>query len=472
MAVLKHYTPREPNYAYNMLLIIFIPLISFSLIPNPNGWVKDNLYPVRLALTIAFPIIAGLWIIHIKSNNTSISAHLRSKRPSGLFWVIGIYIAWAMLSAFFSYLPGYAWIGHPYTQFGTLSMIGCILLASVYLYANVNSTFIKVFSITSLIMFITAFLEAIGIHPLKNLIFSEYLTFPAATIGHRPHLAGWFAILSTAAVFFYRHKKYDAWFWIWSLSALLGVTICVNSSATLGVILSLIPLVVLSLKNAKRKTPSLLLLLGIFGMSLLYLPNLTNHLGTTLGTKPPNFKSYVSAATLETRSLLWKSALNASLERPVFGWGDDTFAFQVFNHLTSQEAESLIRKEFSFGKEYTIERKGATYFAFVKGKEKETMKYGTIYYMRPHNILMDELYSRGFPGLFLSLTIVILVFVSYAKKSRLSTLYMFLSIIPYAFYLFAWFFVNSVAPLAFVMLGLMLASIRGEDNGNQRIYSA
>ncbi|GGJ74898.1 hypothetical protein GCM10008939_18980 [Deinococcus aquiradiocola] len=174
-----------------------------------------------------------------------------------------------------------------------------------------------------------------------------------------------------------------------------------------------------------------------------------------IGLTPPVFKDYGSAYTLKARKLLWKSAWNAALERPFFGWGDETFAYQVFEHLSPDDARNLFRYELNLSPDAQVSYGGFTYY--VDDDEKNIHSTGSILYHRAHNIIMDELYSHGFTGL--SLFLVIIFSLSW-KIYRTSGDFWLITacLLPYAIYLLAWFYVPTVTPLYFILAGIVLAN--------------
>ena len=81
-------------------------------------------------------------------------------------------------------------------------------------------------------------------------------------------------------------------------------------------------------------------------------------------------------------------------------------------------------------------------------------------YVRAHSVIFDELYSHGFPGLIL-LTALTAALLRHVYRRERSAFPLFLvAILPYPVYLLAWFYVPTVTPLFFIMLGTMLADLQ------------
>ncbi|WP_169405694.1 O-antigen ligase family protein [Deinococcus apachensis] len=350
-------------------------------------------------------------------------------------------------------MAGYAWLGFPLLQFGSVMIISSIILSALYSQLVLRNIVIQTLTATTSIMLLLTILESIGLRPLASWIHSGTISYPAATVGHRQHLAGWYAIMSLAPVFIYRNRRLDPWFWVWLLSAFAGVSLCTTSSATLGVVIGLLGWFFVNIR--RFKLPLLAIMAFIF--MTLTLPLAANTLSSVLNTTSSNFKDYRSTSTIKTRLYMWSAAFSAALQRPFFGWGDETFAFQVFEHLKEKDAASLFLAELSLPSTYKVVHKGFTYYTFdPKGNDKQT---GSLIYLRAHGIIFDEMYSRGIIG-FIVFCSMILSLILYVHKRDPKSLPLFIaSASPYMIYLLAWFYVPTVTPFYLIIIGLMISSI-------------
>lgn len=467
----------------SVILIAFIPIFTFAFIPKPGMSISDSLYTPRILMLLLVSIFGLLLHLYDKTKSTSLIGYLKSNFVSIniLPLMVLLYIVWACVTSFTSSIPGYSWLGHPSLQFGSIPFICCIVLSFLYSKTHIRSYNAKVLSLTVVVMFIITFLESIGLRPLMEWIHSNRLVYPASTVGLRQHLGGWYAVVSLASVFFYRRTPRDVWFWLWLSSSLAGLGLCTNSAATLGVAAGLFFWLLFSISTKDIKAP--VISIAGFIVSLIALPLLSNSLSHTLGTSQSNFKSYNSTSTLNTRLLLWKAAINAASDRPITGWGDETFAYQAFEHLDDGDARELLREELGLSKEYTIIHKGSSYYAFRDGGiDGQT---GSILYLRAHNIFIDELYSKGLPGLILFCCLILFLLQDVYKRNRESFTPFIISLVPYTVYLLAWFYVPTVTPLYFMLIGLMMADLRNpnqqgdaskkyeiKDSPRERLYSS
>lgn len=444
------------------LLVVFVPLICFAVLPVPGGWVKDTIYPVRFYLMLSLAVAGSLALFFMDNGQRTLTEAIRweAKKLKGLGLILALYCLWVVLSSVLSPMPGYSWLGHPYTQFGSILLLSCIAVATVYARIAPVESMIKVLALTTFVMALLTVLESLGVKPLAHLVQSDRLLYPAATVGHRPHLGGWFAIVALAPAFFYRERRPDIWFWLWLVSGLVGVGLSTTTSATLGVGAGLLLWLIFSLFQRKGAWKIPAAALALFVLAVGTLPVISAHIARSLDQTPPQLKNYGSTGSFKPRLYMWKAAWAAAVQRPVFGWGDDTFGYQVFGHLNAKDADSLFRAELGFGPEYKLEHKDFTYYVYRPDHKDSDAQTGTLLYIRPHSIILDELYSRGFVGFLLFLAVLISILL-YVRNRSASSLALFLVAgLPYLIYLSAWFYVTAVTPLFFILMGTMLADIK------------
>lgn len=449
---------------FKLILTIYIPLISLAFMPLQDSWVKDTIYPIRFYLCLALAVAGGLAVISLESRGESIIALLiqvfRQRKVDLLILFVLLYCLWTALSSAFSPMAGYAWLGHPYTQFGSIFIISCWLTFLIYFQAAPVQNVIRATAITTAVMTFLTLLESLGLKPLGEFIQSKSMLYPAALVGHRTHLAGWFTISALAPIFFFRHRQRDGWYWLWLISGLVGVCLCTVSAAAIGLGVSLLVwlLYTFFVKSQRRQA---LAVTALFFCGLYISPLASHKISSTLETNSPQLKDYSQTQTLTLRFYLWKAAFRASLERPIIGWGDETYGFQAFKYFSESEADNLIRGEIGIPNDYNLDRHGFTYFAY-KTNDNSSIKSGTLLYVRPHNVLLDEIYSHGYVGCLLMMFIAYLVIIRVVKFEKRSTFLFLIAFSPYFIYLNAWFYVASVTPLYFALLGCALRDVERE----------
>ncbi|MDO4246515.1 MAG: O-antigen ligase family protein [Deinococcus sp.] len=451
-----------------LALLSFIPLISFFILPV-SGYVKDTIYTPRIILIVGMAIIGNLILFHLYSGKKSLLGAMREVlRPRPLKLAIVSYAIWLCVSSSFSVMPGYSWLGHPYTQFGTIALLGCLSLAYLYYKVMRAELIMRIMSFCVLVMAALTFLESLGYRPLSQVVQSPNMLYPAALVGHRPHLGGWFSIVVLMPAYFYRDRKLDGWFWAWTLSGIIGLGLCTTTSATLGVGFALSLWLLYSWLKRRERFKSVLLLVAAFAISVATLPSIVQSVGAKLKLNPPQLKDYGSTGSMEPRLYMWKSAWHAATDRPWTGWGTDTFGYQVFEHLENNDAEALFRAELGFKKDYVVEHKGMTYYAYKREGADKDEQTGSLLYVRPHNLIVDELYSNGFIGLILFF-LAATFFIKRIGKAKIpsSLPYFAISCLPYFIYLQAWFYIVSVTPIFFILLGIMLKD--SEQGGSKYV---
>lgn len=455
----------------SVLAIIGLFILNFSVI-NWQGNLNQSLvntFILRQQVIFVILVVLGgaLLVYSSRSSQQSVLEAVRSKPLASklLGGAIVVYSVSTITSALFSDYPGIALFGYPQSQFGGLILIGCVLLS--VLYANIKmSGDLTIRVVASLVVSMAVFtlIETIGWRPIEGVFYSSAMQYPATTVGFRAHLAGWFAIFAASGIFFYWKRKKDIWFWLISMSAILGISATTSTSAILGTLIAYALWLVYSViqKNLRNNIKHAVLLIAVSLFMYNTMPPAMTALSNFLGLPPASFKTYGESNTFGTRLLLWKSAYNATLQRPLLGWGNDTYIFEVYKHLPPEDLEKLLK--FSLASSgIRIEGNISVHEDYViRYKDAQTGEVKTELgmYHSPHNILVEELYSKGFLGFFAFLTLIS-SFFWYMRSKYIEMLFpSFLLVLPYSIYLLAWFYVNTVTPTFFVVLGMAIAFIR------------
>ncbi|TDE86980.1 O-antigen ligase family protein [Deinococcus sp. S9] len=190
---------------------------------------------------------------------------------------------------------------------------------------------------------------------------------------------------------------------------------------------------------------------------MLGLPPLITALNQALHLPAPQFKDYRSTQTLQTRLYLWQAAWRAAQARPLLGWGDETFSSEVYNHLSPQEISALLVLELGLDKGYHAEPAWPGFYLI--NPIKKDRQFVHVIYVHPHNVWMDELYAHGFVGAFLGLLTGIVYLRKVWQQESSALLPLLVAVLPYLVFLTAWFYVVTVTPLFFLLLGTALADV-------------
>lgn len=455
------------------ILAALVPILMFGFVPNPRGSIVENLYPLHLYVLILSSIAIILLGLHIRNKNITLISYIRTafRKASLLKIAIFLYIFSILISSFQSEMPGYAFLGHPATQSGSIFIILNILLSYIYYrYSDLRLT-VAAIGIGTIVMSLITITESLGFRPLITWLHSSAAVYPMATIGLRQHLAGWFATCSLVPIYFLKSHEKSLFYWAWLIMGLIGVSLTTSSAATLGVTVAILFWIIIQ-KNIKQRAISIFTALT-FLLSSLYLPSLSSNFAQYFNLNEANTKSYNSSSTLLTRIILYKSAIKLSLQNPIFGWGDDTFGYHAFDAINPKEAERLVRLERGFQDDYTIETRGSIYIAYkagAKNKEERDEKFGNLLYTKAHNLFLDELYSHGLIGV-LTFILVIFAFLSRIKyKSKEDFPLFLISVMPYFIYLLGWFYVLTVSSIYWIILGLSLKKDTPDEENADEIH--
>ena len=106
-----------------IFLLVFIPFLAFSLIPNPLGGVPDNLAPIRLVLLLTLCVVGGLWALWNASRGQSLINYFKRCQKNTLIIYILSYLIWIVAASVLSPVSGYAFMGASILQFGSLFII-------------------------------------------------------------------------------------------------------------------------------------------------------------------------------------------------------------------------------------------------------------------------------------------------------------------------------------------------------------
>ncbi len=446
---------------FSSLLSILLLLLTLGVSLAPEATLPERLYAVRLPLILAGTVVLALTYAAQATQGRTMLTALRSRKYSFMFFAGAAYGLWALLCAVRSPMSGYAFFGAPYLQFGALMLAGCLALSWLYSRSSSINLLVWTIQLSTAIVLLFTVLESIGLRPLDNWISSPRISYPASLIGHRPHLGGWFAVIALIPIFFYHDRDLNRSFWFWLLSGFIGLSLTTTTAAVIGVIAGLVIWLIINSITRQHPLKSPLIALLSLIILLIATPIATRWTAHSFGLTPPQVKDYSSTNSIKPRLYMWKAALEGGLRSPIFGWGDETFGYQVFDLLSPKDAKNLYRVELGIPESDPIWYSGFTYY--TKSKSSEKVSSGTLIYVRSHNLFADEIYSHGFIG-FILLFIYILSLVKRLFTKNFDGFYLIIALIPYFVYLMAWFFIPTVSPLYFITAAIMIAYLRNKSS--------
>ncbi|MPY67404.1 O-antigen ligase family protein [Deinococcus sp. SDU3-2] len=439
-----------------------VPLI-YGLLVLPSNETANIFVTPRLVL-LGCVVFIGLLLRYTGRPRHSVSEFLHgiSRQPSYVWWLT-LFGFTTVISTMTSVSEGISWFGTPSNQAGTIFILLSIIVFLLYSTAER----VSIFGLVVLIVIINLLVifEYMGFRPLNGIV-ERYLTltspFPSVTIGHRGHLAGLLLIFSLMPLYWFR-KNYNSWqFWVIFTLSCTALSCTTNSAAIIAIIASLILFIIFHL--GKLNLYILIIpLVGLLSLSLYKPLGVANVYFHSIGwvDATADAKNIRSTTTLETRFILWKSAYLLFKERPLLGWGPQTYNQLWYTHISDKDGDRLFRLELGLQPHQKMVRINDS--AAYKDLDDKTVPV-LLNYFAPHNSLLDILYSQGLTGV-LIFGIFIISLTRYLYKCvKASAFLSLLPFIAYGIYLLAWFVTVPVTGLAAILLGVHVANIKsGQD---------
>ena len=292
--------------------------------------------------------------------------------------------------------------------------------------------------------------------------------FPIMNVGYTGWISGVWPLLAPLALLLAGRRR-----WGWLAAALLllqcGVAAAQGNLAALVVAGALAAFAALTFRRAPWGAA--LLLVGA-----LLSPPLTaslNAAGEELQragivsdfASRDEFTGDATGLTTRGRLYLFDSVLRTIAERPLTGWGYETFHNNFYRNLAPQNIEPMVRYLIGAGDDEQVSLDGQTMTATKVVDGRPETRQLTLLMVKPHNYLLEEAYSNGLPALLFVLPLLGLVFWTLWQAHTEQAAYAFWAGLGYGGYLMGWFLNPSVTPLALVLLALGLRSAaRQRDN--------
>lgn len=406
---------------------------------------------------VLLAVIAAFTSIYIGIYRT----HFRLSVPLPIVWLVAGYLTWITLTnTVFSSQPSYTVVGWPNWYGGLLTnaLYWCLLLLALWRpRGDMDSRatpllllgFLAVISLWS-----TA--EFLGVRPIlgnPNLGFLQgnfsVTAFPILTVGNTGWISGLWPLLAPLALLFAWQQRYFALVAALTL-LLLGVASTQGNLSALVVMGLLVSFAALTL----RRTPQAALAFAL--AAALTLPT-----SAVLADYSQQQNQFTAAATSQTtgeRLLIFQSALKSATERPLTGWGYETFHYNFYRNLDPIAGEGLLR---SIVTATPDERVGVSGTAVIAQKEVNggtVTREATLLMVKPHNYLIEEIYSNGFTALLFLLPLAFLAARELLRAKTELAYLAFFAWLGYGGYLMGWFLNPSVTPLALALLALGLRS--------------
>lgn len=344
-----------------------------------------------------------------------------------LLWLLS-----ATISASLAPQPTQAFFGSFWGQMGVLQLGLCVLLFLVVQGVHLEGRHWRVLSAGVGVLLLLTSLEAIGLRPLFWL--PEATVYPAVTTGQRGHLAGLYAVIAGVATV---RRAYPT-----LLMAGLGIALCNNTSALLGVM----TLVAVALFRHRQDWRPLLLSATFILSAFLGTTRLSSFCPIIPQMRCIETKN-VSAdnqASINGRLHFWKASLAMFVERPLLGWGDEQYAERWLTYLPETDQLPVARLLLGIAPDVPL---SGQFPAYSYERPDGKLEVRAINNIHPHNAALGELQNHGLIGLLLLTAVTITLF-----RQRPEAV---LAMLGYGVYLLAWFPVFAVLPIAALLTGTL-----------------
>ena len=435
-----------PSYA------LMFPMI---LLPSAStGFASDFTFRFLLNLVAIFGGFFLELLAHPSAKLSDVRAIPKFLRNHPAVILALLYGTWVFASGFFSSNPERALTGSSNSM--TLLPIGAggsiweisfvFVFILIYLRllndVQVRDLVLKSILLSCSIISVLAIAETI----IKHSIFTgtsnvegqlPYVTFPG-----RGHLAGFLCIgLGLTNYFLNKNKFYQ--FPAYLICYAIGAT--QNRSALVALITILI---VLMFSKINIRFWVAALSLTAFGMGFL--------LSQEILYKDQNIVFRTQGDLSSGRSILWKSAVNGIIEKPIFGWGGEIFQNHWADYLTKEDLTTFFK----------LSDYGGGYYRhigslFILKDKNQKLIYRSISSWYSHNSFLDKSLNYGIFGSLLYLIILI-----YASRMSWKTGFA-MGTISYQIFLLAWYPIEAAhgsywSLLAVACIGFRIPVVSGQ----------
>jgi len=391
--------------------------------------------------------------------------------PQPMSSLLVIYLIWSAISnLFLSPYREFTLIGWPnwYSAF-----ILTLLIAAVFALANVVrrdaatpiSPALHVLFVLSALMCGLSVLERLGFNPIiggpwfviPDLPKDFAPILPIATVGNPGWLAGlWLLMLPLPFINEISRRLAVPWLLInaMGLATTSNKTSLYVGVAALGVYLAW--------NQIKKRNSNHVTLLIAITLMLATSPllTLTNQFLVASGIVSRSVQAAAvdasaGSSSLYNRVLIWKSALRLTAQRPLTGWGLDTLQMNFFTGMPKDEYQKIIAPVVKLKSDETVQNTGFLHMVFGPNKTFRRMQFFTM--VKPHNALIEEIYSHGVIG-FTLLIALLLSCLRFVLRYGGRTEHLLLAACGlYGIYLLLWFTTIAVTPTAATLLGFAIA---------------
>lgn len=464
---------KQAQRVESLTLTVF-PL-AFILCVQPAQAQRDAFTTGRFSLSVAFLLVVLLLRLIGHAHLSAKELGQLALRQPVYMWCLGLFLLSATVSSVVSPTPAAAWFGSRASPTGTLFiMLGAALF---WVYSTAWHVRLWGWQAATVVVSLLTIAEFLGFRPLSLWLGSgaELTTaYPAATIGHRGHLAGLLVMMSLLQVYWHRQRLQSWRFWLSFCLSCVALGCTSNSASYVAMTLALLLFAVAGLRLTRGHVlaPRIVLLVPVVALLAMtaYRPLTTVNAGLVRGgwiEQVAESKDLSNTRTFSTRLLLWKAAVGMAAARPLVGWGPQAFYNHWYTHLSKAEGDQLFRLELSLPAEWKLVRINDS-AAYQDDQGKTTPQQ--LNYFSSHNAALDLLSSQGVLGVLSFGAFVLALLLHFSRLPRPLIVLALLAPLGYGIYLMAWFVTLPVTLAVCICGGMLVSSLRQEEqNANPEL---
>ncbi|MCP2014137.1 O-antigen ligase [Deinococcus sp. HSC-46F16] len=152
------------------------------------------------------------------------------------------------------------------------------------------------------------------------------------------------------------------------------------------------------------------------------------------------------------RLAIYKASWRLIKERPLQGWGLETLQHRFYDVFTPAEYRTFIGPLVNLKPEESLRRFGSLHVVVHNDRPKQALRMQFFDIVKPHNVVLEEIYSNGLVGLLLLASALGLIVRQILVWGRFQEKMLLLAVTLYFVYLLLWFTTIAVTPLACVLL--------------------
>lgn len=327
-------TTRSDRVAWAAVLcsVALVPFTTSNLSFLQGVWpslsrsltVDQGALPKLVVLLVCCAVGGTAWAYSVTRENAGI-------RSSRFHWAVPLFLLLAVVSAFTSVSPATSLLGAPGRREGLLAFFAYALLAWLVVQTVQGPRRLR--ELTALVTAVGAIIAAYGILQALGLdpqhwgarLFEERRTI--ATLGNPDFFGGYLVLvlpLALSVALLERRALVRNLSWVATVLVAVGLALSGVRTAWVGTIVGMAVFGVALIREGFRVSRRDL---SLGALGVLLVSGVAVFAAPGGGLVPRVAAAFSSDGSLASRVMLWRGALASIAQRPVLGWGPDTFRY-------------------------------------------------------------------------------------------------------------------------------------------------